>query len=404
MNIESILSSRTKRITSSAIREILKLAVLPGMISLGGGLPSPESFPMDLIRELLHLVMDKYKTTAFQYDMTEGFTPLREALVKYLAGIGISAKVDHIYISSGSQGFLDSIGKLLISPGDYIAMEGPTYLAALQTFNAYQANYIQIETDEHGLIPESLEKNIKSQPIKFVYAIPTFQNPSGKTIPLQRRHEIARIIQHYETLLIEDDPYSQLRYQGNHLPTLKQLAPDHVIYVSSFSKILAPGLRVGFYVAPPEIGRWLVKIKQGVDLNTSTLSQAIAAEYLLGGHLPGQIQKIIDLYRPKCIQMLDSLAKFLPDDFTCSHPEGGMFIWVQGPKKYNIEAALEKSLTQGVGFVPGKFFFPTIQDGEGTIRLNFTSPKLEEIPHAIQIIGTILKEQNTNHYKGVVNG
>ena len=211
MNYDKILATRTSRISASAIRELLKLAANPNLISLGGGLPSPDSFPLDLVTELTDKVLKKYGSTALQYDTTEGFTPLRKALIDYVKTKGVDAELENIYITSGSQGFLDAIGKLLISPGDYVAVEGPTYLAALQSFNAYEVNYAQMQTDEEGVIPESMAEMIQSYPVKFVYTIPTFQNPSGKTIGLQRREQIAEIILKHDVLLVEDDPYSALR-------------------------------------------------------------------------------------------------------------------------------------------------------------------------------------------------
>ncbi len=393
MNFEKILATRTSNIKASAIRELLKLAANPGMISLGGGLPSPNSFPLDLIMELTDKVIKKYGSIALQYDMTEGFIHLRKALIEYLREKGISANLENIYISSGSQGFLDSIGKLLISPGDYVAVEGPTYLAALQAFNAYEAEYLQIQTDDEGLIPESMEEIVKSYPVKFVYTIPTFQNPSGKTIKLKRREQIAEIVKKYDVLLVEDDPYSALRYKGEALPTIKSMAPDNVIYASTFSKIFAPGLRVGFFVAPEKFGKWMVIVKQGVDLNTSTFTQALAAEYLLGGFVPLQVEKIINLYRPKLGAMLNALEKYFPGEYKWSKPDGGMFLWVVGPQGLDMEEVSKRAIEKGVGFVPGKFFFPNPDDGIETMRLNFTNVTEEQINYSIKTLSEMLKEE-----------
>lgn len=392
MNYERLFSTRMGNIKTSAIRELLKLAALPNMISLGGGFPSPESFPLELVQQLTEKVLSKYGSVALQYDRTEGFNPLREALIGYLKDIGIEAGINNIYISSGSQGFLDAIGKLLITPGDYIAVEGPTYLAALQSFNAYEPKYFQIETDKEGLIPESLEEIIKNYPVKFVYSVPTFQNPSGKTIQLERRQRIAEMIKQYNVLLIEDDPYSALRYSGEVMPTIKSMAPENVIYASTFSKIFAPGLRTGFFVAPEELGKWLTIVKQGIDLNTNTFSQALAAEYLLGGYLPNQVSKIIELYRPKMEAMHVALKENLSSDFKWEKPEGGMFLWVVGPKGVDMEEVLKITLTKNMGFVPGKFFYPNPKDGIETMRLNFTNVTIEQINKAIKILSDVFEE------------
>ena len=393
MNYDRILATRTSRIKASAIRELLKLAANPDLISLGGGLPSPESFPLDLVIELTEKVINKYGSTALQYDTTEGFTPLRRALIDYVKTKGVDANLKNIYITSGSQGFLDAIGKLLITPGDYVAVEGPTYLAALQAFNSYEAKYAQMQTDKEGVIPESMEEIIQSYPVKFVYTVPTFQNPSGKTIGVQRREKIAEIILKHDVLLIEDDPYSALRYKGEELPTIKSLATDNVIYASTFSKIFAPGLRIGFIVAPEKLGRWLVLIKQGVDLNTCTFTQALATEYLTGGYVSKQVQKNINLYRPKLETMLKALEDNFPKDFKWCEPDGGMFLWVEGPEGMDMEKVYKRAIEKGVGFVPGTFFFPNPGDGIETMRLNFTNIAEEQIKQAIKILASVVEEE-----------
>jgi len=394
MDINKILATRASNIKASAIRELLKVAANPGMVSLGGGLPSPESFPLELVSELTEKVLSKYGSIALQYDMTEGFTPLRKALIEYVKTKGITADLNNIYITSGSQGLLDALGKLLISPGDYVAVEGPTYLAALQAFNAYEVKYAQMQTDDEGLIPESMEEMLKSYPIKFVYTIPTFQNPSGKTIKIKRREQIAEIVKKYDVLLIEDDPYGALRYRGEELPTIKSLAPENVIYASTFSKIFAPGLRVGFFVAPEKIGRWLVLVKQGVDLNTCTFTQALATEYLIGGYVPNQVKKIISLYSPKLKTMIKALGENFPKGFKWSDPDGGMFVWVEGPRTMDMEEVYKKAVERNVGFVPGKFFFPNPDDGIETMRLNFTNITEEQIKSSIRILADVVKEES----------
>lgn len=238
-----------------------------------------------------------------------------------------------------------------------------------------------------------MEEIIKNYPIKFIYTVPTFQNPSGKTIGLKRREQIAEIIKKYDVLLVEDDPYSALRYKGEALPTIQSMAPDNVVYASTFSKIFAPGLRVGFFVAPVEFAKWMVLVKQGVDLNTSTYTQALAAEYLLGGYIPAQVNKIINLYKPKLVAILDALAHYFPEGYKWSKPDGGMFLWVEGPSGIDMEKVYKKSIERGVGFVPGKFFFPKANDGIETMRLNFTNVTEEEIKSAIKILAEVAKEE-----------
>ncbi|MBN1582876.1 MAG: PLP-dependent aminotransferase family protein, partial [Anaerolineae bacterium] len=244
MSFEHLLADKTKRMGASAIREILKVVSQPGMISLAGGIPAPASFPMQIICELSFTVIEKYESQAFQYDLTEGFTPLREALVGHLAHKEVTATADEILVSSGSQGILDAIGKILLSKGDKVAVEAPTYLGAIQAFNPNEPEYVRMDMDQDGLIPESLQEVLEQNEIKFIYLVPTFQNPTGRTIPLERRKAIAEIIQQHNALLVEDDPYSDLRYRGEALPPIKHFAPDHVVYASTLSKTFAPGLRI----------------------------------------------------------------------------------------------------------------------------------------------------------------
>jgi len=389
---ESLLATRTNRMGSSAIREILKVVARPGIVSLAGGIPAPEAFPMEHISKLTQQVLEKYGSTALQYGTTEGFMPLREALVDYFKDLQIPASAEDINTTTGSQGVLDALAKIFISPGDPLAVEAPTYLGALQAFNPYEPNYIQMATDEDGLIPESMEEVIKKHHPKMVYLVPTFQNPTGRTIPLERRKEIARIAQETDTLVIEDDPYGQLRYRGDFVTPIKVFAPDHVVYCGTFSKIFAPGLRLGFYLAPKFVREWLVKAKQGVDLHTSSLSQTLATEFLNGGYLKSHLPKIIELYRPRQEAMLTAIEKFFPDSFTWSRPEGGMFIWAEGPKGMDILTLYNKAIEKNVAFVPGKYFFTVKGAGEETMRLNFTMADEKTITAAIERLADAMKE------------
>lgn len=372
MDYQALLADRTRGMQANAIREILKVVSDPGIISLAGGIPSPDSFPMDIIREITDRVMEKYASSAFQYDLTEGFFPLREQLTLLLRERGIESAPEDIHVTSGSQGVLDGIAKLLISKGDAIALEAPTYLGALSAFNPYEPVYERMDTDDWGLIPESLEATLAKKRVKFIYLVPTFQNPTGRTIPMARREAIADIIQRHNALLVEDDPYSALRYQGDPLPPIKTLAPDHVVYISTLSKVFAPGLRIGFYSAPELISRWLVLGKQGVDLHTATFNQALAAEYLAGGYLNAHLPRIIDLYKPRQQAMKTALDRHLPDGFTVSPSDGGMFLWVSGPKGFDAIALYHKAVENGVAFVPGRFFYTDPEEGLETMRLNYT--------------------------------
>lgn len=377
---------------ASAIREILHAASSPGVVSLAGGLPADDSFPLPIMEELMATVLRRYGGRALQYDASEGFEPLREALVSHLAARGVTTTADGLTVFTGSQGVLDALGKVLISPGDVVAVEAPTYLGALQAFNPYEPRYVEVATDDDGLIPESLDAVLAANRVKFIYLVPTFQNPTGRTLSLERRRQVAEILQRHDTLLVEDDPYSDLRYTGERLPPIHALAPDHVVYISTLSKTFAPGLRIGFCIAPEALRRWLVIARQGVDLHTSTLGQALAAEYVSGGHLERQLPAILELYRPRQQAMLDALGRHLPEGFRWTHPEGGMFVWVQGPSTLDAEALNRQTLGRGVAFVPGKYFYVNQEEGISTLRMNFTAAAPDAIDRAVGIIGETIAE------------
>lgn len=389
MDIEALLAARTARMDVSAIREILKVVAQPGMVSLAGGIPAPESFPLELLDELTGMVLQRYGARAFQYDATEGFGPLREALVGHLAAKSVRATAGEILVATGSQGVLDALGKVLISPGDLVAVEAPTYLGALQAFNPYEPRYVQVATDDDGLIPEALAEVLAAQPVKLVYLVPTFQNPTGRTLPPARRQQVAEIIQRHDVLVVEDDPYSDLRYRGEPVAPLRSLAPAHVVYIGTLSKTFAPGLRLGYCVAPPGLLRWLVIAKQGVDLHTSTYTQALAAEYLAGGFLQRHLPAIIRLYAPRQAAMLTALARYLPPGFAWSRPEGGMFIWVEGPAGFDAEAASWRAIERRTAFVPGRYFYVNPDDGLATFRLNFTMADEATLDRAVRVVGEV---------------
>jgi 2-aminoadipate transaminase len=391
MNFQNLLAERTERMKVNAIREILKVASQPGMISLAGGIPAPESFPLELIAELNGRVLTKYAADALQYSLTEGFWPLREALAEYLSAKGIEAGPDEVLVTSGSQGVLDALAKILITPRDRIAVESPTYLGALQAFTPYEPEYVSLACDEGGLIPAALEESLRRQPVKLVYLVPNFQNPTGRTLTLSRRRAVVEIIRNYSAILIEDDPYGDLRFSGPALPSLKSLAPEHVVYIGTLSKVFAPGLRLGYCVAPAPMRPWLVRAKQGVDLHTCTYSQALAAEYVAGGYLQRHLPRIVDLYRPRKQAILKALQEFFPVDFCWSRPEGGMFVWVEGRAGMDMHKLYDRAVQNGVAYVPGQFFFVDHRQGRHTMRLNFSMYDAPTIKRAIRRLADVFR-------------
>ncbi len=391
-NFEHLLSRRTQNMKNNAIRNILKVVSQPGMISLAGGIPAEESFPLEQMYVINEAVLNKYGADALQYDLTEGFTPFRHALVDYVARKGIHVTHDQLMVFNGSQSVLDTIAKILITPGDNVALESPSYLGAISAFNAYEPNYVSIETDENGIVPESLDNLLATNTIKFIYLVTTFQNPTGRTLSLERREAIADIVKKHNALVVEDDPYGALRFRGEPVPPLYTYAPANVIYSSTLSKIFAPGLRLGFCTAPELLRDWLNTAKQGADLHTNTYAQALATEYLTGGYIDEQLPRIIDLYRPRQEAMLNAMDAYLPDTYKWEQPEGGMFIWVEGPNGVDAEDIYWKAVENKVAFVPGKFFYLNDGEGLGTMRLNFTKINEATIENAIKTLGEVIHQ------------
>jgi len=391
-NFNQLKSKGIKKIEKSAIVEILRVINQPGMISLAGGLPAPETFPQKIIEKLASLVIKKYNSLAFQYGQTEGLKPLREALVDFLAEKGIKTSFENIGIVSGSQQFLDLVAKVFINPGDYIAVEAPTYIGAVDAFSPYQPKFLEVKTDGEGIIPSDLEKKLKQKKVKFLYLIPTFQNPTGRTMSEKRRKELAAVIQKFNLLTIEDDPYGSLRYQGEAKKPLQVFAPHQVVYLSTFSKILSPGLRIGFYTGPKEVFRLINVAKQTADLHTNSFSQLIAAEYLLTGDFNHHLPNIIAIYKKRQQAMLNALDQYFPKNFAWTKPEGGMFIWLEGPKNFDSLKTYWQAVKNNVAYVPGQYFFVKPNQGKNTLRLNFTNVSEEKIIKAIKKLAEVIKK------------
>ena len=378
----------------NALRQILKVVSQPGMVSLAGGIPAEQSFPLEEMYRLNETVLDQYGAAALQYDVTEGFAPFREALTGYMKPQGIEVSADQIMVFNGSQSALDMIAKILITPGDAIALESPSYLGAISAFNAYQPTYMSVETDDGGMLPDALDRLLSQYAVKFIYLVPTFQNPTGRTMNLARRQQIAEVVSRHDALVIEDDPYSALRYRGEEVAPLYTLAPQNTVYLSTLSKVFAPGLRLGFGVAPPLIHEWLTIAKQGADLHTNTYAQALAAAYIDGGCIYEQIPKIIELYRPRQEAMFRAMARYFPADYRWIESEGGMFVWVEGPPGLDIEPIYWRSVERKVAFVPGKYFYIEPNEGLATMRLNFTRIDEAGIDRAIKTIGQAIQDES----------
>jgi len=398
---EHRFAQRTQRMGSSAIRELLKLTEQPDIISFGGGMPAPEVFPIEEFSQACQRVLQDAGAQALQYGATEGYRPLRELIVRHTARYGIQVSPDNVMVTSGSQQALDLLGKVLINRGDRILVESPTYLGALQAWSAYGAEYVTVPMDENGMITEALENALRSGP-KFIYVLPNFQNPTGVTLALERRIKLIELADQYGVPIVEDDPYGQLRYEGEHLPSVvvldSQTRQDgacyggNVIYLSTFSKTLAPGIRLAWVVAPPEVIRKLVQAKQGADLHTSTFSQMVTYEVAHGGFIDRHIKVIRDVYRERRDAMLASLDAYFPPGVDWTHPEGGLFLWGILPESLDAADVLKTAIEQKVAFVPGAPFFPT-GGGHNTMRLNFSYATPEVIREGISRLGRAISEK-----------
>jgi len=395
-------AQRTQRMGSSVIRELLKLTEQPDIISFAGGLPAPDVFPIEEIREACNRVLDNIGQYALQYGTTEGYLPLRELIMRHSARYGINVKPDNILITSGSQQALDLLGKILINPGDRILVESPTYLGALQAWSAYGAEYVTVPMDEFGMVTDNLEEALRSGP-KFIYVLPNFQNPTGVTLSADRRQKLVELADRYGVPIVEDDPYGQLRYEGEHLPPIVLMDKEYreasdsayagnVIYLSTFSKILSPGIRLAWVVAPPIVIRKLVQAKQGADLHTSTFNQIMVYEVAKGGFLDKHIKLIRDVYGERRDAMLGAMDAYFPPGVEWTHPEGGLFLWGVLPENLSAAEVLKSAIEQKVAFVPGEPFYPT-GGGHNTMRLNFSNATPDKIREGISRMGKAIYEK-----------
>jgi len=403
-------AQRTQRMTSSTIREILKVTQHPEIISFAGGMPAPELFPVDEIAEAAEIVLEQWGPQALQYGLTEGYPPLREMIVRHMARYGIVVTIDEILITSGSQQALDLIGKVLINPGDRILTENPTYLGALQAFTMYGADYTTVPLDEDGIVVERLEDALRAGP-KFMYLLPNFQNPTGVSISAPHRDAIVRMSDRYGIPIIEDDPYGQLRYEGAHIKPFVVLDSEYrqcgrdggytgnVIYLSTFSKTLAPGLRLGWIVAPKEVILRLVQAKQGTDLHSSTFDQYLAYEVGHGGFIDRHVQRIREVYRQRRDVMLAALERAFPDP-SCgvrwTRPMGGLFLWVILPEWMDSTDLLKEAIGEKVAFVPGAPFHAA-GGGANTMRLNFSNATEAKIAEGIDRLGRVVSRRIEQH-------
>ncbi len=375
----------------STVREILKVTEMPEVISFAGGLPAPELFPTQEIAQAFYKVIAEDGRAALQYSTTEGYTPLRQIIAARMQAKGIQAAANHIMMTSGSQQGLDLVAKVLLNAGDKVIVERPTYLAAIQTFSVFEAQFITVASDDEGMEVDDLERKLRAHAdVKLIYLVANFQNPSGTTLNLARRQKLVRLAQHYGVRVLEDDPYGELRYRGETIPPLKSMDESGlVIYLSTFSKTIAPGLRLGWLVAEPAIYQKMVIAKQATDLHTNTVTQWAAHRYLTEHSADEHIAKIRAVYGERCRVMLDSLARYFPSGVRWTKPEGGMFLWVELAPHVRTEDVLTAAIAEKIAFVPGAAFFANEKQYH-FMRLNFSNQVPEKIEEGIKRLAQVI--------------
>lgn len=395
MNIERHYSDRASKMRKSVIRELLKVTQDPEIVSFAGGLPNPKSFPIEDLKDVISNVMDHHGKTALQYGTTQGLHELREQIAERAVKDGIDATADDIAIMSGSQQALDTVGKVFLNPGDNLICGLPTYLGGINAFRSYESNLTGIPLDGEGMMVDVLEDTIKKlqkkddEP-KFLYIVPTFQNPAGVVMPEKRRKKIIDIANDYDLIIIEDDPYGKLRYDIDHVKPVKAFDDEgRVIYMSTFSKILSPGFRLAWIIASPELSRKMIICKQALDLCTNTFTQFIAAEFMRRGSLDLHIMKICEMYKPKRDAMMKAMKQYFPEGYTCYKPLGGMFAWVTLQEGIDTETMFLDAIKEKVAYVHGKAFHV---DGGGarSMRLNFSYSSNQQIDEGMKRLGSVI--------------
>jgi DNA-binding transcriptional MocR family regulator len=378
-------------LSTSIIREILKISSKPGVISFAGGLPAPEMFPLEDMKQAAAEAIDEFESNSMQYSLSMGIPPLREEIAKRETGLGMPTKMENLLITSGSQQGIELCARAFIDPGDYIITEYPTYVGALQAFNFYQTRYATVDMDREGMVVDQLEGAIKKYKPKLIYTVATFQNPTGITMTLERRKALVEIASKYGIPIVDDNPYGEIRFTGEHVPTMKEVGGDSVISLGTFSKIIAPGLRIGWMNVSEKYVQTFEKVKQCADLHANTFTQFMIYKYIAAGKLEKHVKKLIENYGGKCNLMLEEMDKHFPKELTWTHPEGGLFLWGEMPEPMSGSELLPKAVEKKVAYVYGSPFFP---DGKGdnTFRLNFSNATLENISEGIKRLGPVFKE------------
>ena len=399
LELSGLFAHRARVVKRSEIRELLKLAERPEVISFAGGFPDPRTFPVQEFAEIAARIIAQDYSKSLQYGATEGDSLFREAIRDWLRSEGWQVELENILITSASQQGLDLLGKVFLDPGDVVFCDLPTYLGAIQSMTLYRAEKVGIPQEEDGMDLEVLERKIQEvreqgKRAKLIYLVPDFHNPTGITMSLEKRRRVLELAERYGLFVVEDNPYGKLRFEGDELPSLWQLAPQRVISLITFSKTLCPGLRLAAFIAPPEVIEQVVKLKQATDLCTSTLTQRIAAEYMRNYDFKAHIEAIREVYREKRDAMLTALEEYMPrhPEIRWTRPQGGFFVWLTLPEFVDTREMFPRAVEQNVAYVVGQAFFVD-GSGQNTMRLSFSEPPPEEIREGIKRLARVIEQE-----------
>ncbi|WP_137598105.1 PLP-dependent aminotransferase family protein [Paucilactobacillus kaifaensis] len=386
-------SDRVPQSDTDPVGVILKVAGDPKVMSFAGGLPAPELFPVEQIKAAANKVLTEKGPAALQYGSSQGIPELRQVILGRLAIEGIKTDIDHVIVTTGSQQSIDLTGKMFLNEGDTVIVEDPTYLTAVDVFKSYGAHFVGVAMDEDGMRIDALEEALKNNPnTRLIYTIPTFQNPTGRTMTLARRTKLVELAEKYDVLILEDNPYGAIRWEGKNLPSLKSFDKnDHVIYMGTLSKILSPGLRLGWVVADPNLIKKYTMMKQSADLHTDSLAQYIAAEYFAANNIDEHVAGITDLYHKREQIMINAIDKYFPKEVKHSNPEGGMFLWVSVPGVQDSQKLFDAALKRNVAIVPGDPFFGN-ETIPGTFRMNYSNTPEAKIEAGVKLLSEAIEE------------
>ncbi len=387
------VSDNMKSVKGSAIREIFKIASKPGVISFAGGNPSPLTFPVEEIKKIAIEALEKDPVVCLQYGLTDGYAPLKDQIEKRLKKQGTYVEGNSLLVTTGGQQGAELCAKCFLNRGDAVIVEEPSFIGALNAFRTYGANLIGVGVDEDGINIEAVEEAIKNNDVKVLYTIPTFQNPTGITMSLEKRKKLLEICEKNNVLIFEDNPYGELRFSGENIPTIKSMDKNGcVVYFGSFSKILSPGMRLGFAYASEEVIGKMTIAKQVSDVHTPVLTQYIAAKWMEENDLDEHIKKCCDLYGHQCNLMLSEMDKKFPENVKYTRPEGGIFIWVTLPEEFDASEVVKKCAEKKVAFVPGATFMTDLEKKSNCFRLNYSTMTDDKIIEGIDILANALKE------------